>query len=83
MCNLYRITTNQAAIIALFRAINQYVGNLPPMWGVFPDYPAHCVSSHTHHMEATSPPQCLLNAAQSGPIGGKRTFGGAVLSIGR
>jgi len=37
MCNLYSITTNQAAIIALFRVINRYVGNLPPM-GVFPGY---------------------------------------------
>jgi hypothetical protein len=27
-------TTNQAAIIALFRAINHNVGNLPPMPGV-------------------------------------------------
>jgi hypothetical protein len=26
--------------IALFRLINRYVGNLPPMPGVFPDYPA-------------------------------------------
>jgi putative SOS response-associated peptidase YedK len=43
MCNLYSITTNQAAIIALFRVINQYVGNLPPMPGVFPDYPAPIV----------------------------------------
>jgi len=40
MCNLYSITTNQAAIIELFRVINRYVGNLPPMPGVFPDYPA-------------------------------------------
>ena len=40
MCNLYSITTSQAAIIALFRVINRYVGNLPPMPGVFPDYPA-------------------------------------------
>jgi hypothetical protein len=24
----------------LFRVINRYVGNLPPMPGVFPDYPA-------------------------------------------
>src|SRR6516164_3589768 len=40
MCNLYSITTNHAAIIALFRVINRYVGNLPPMPGVFPDYPA-------------------------------------------
>jgi hypothetical protein len=27
MCNLYSITTNQAAIINLFRVINRYVGN--------------------------------------------------------
>jgi hypothetical protein len=37
MCNLYSITTNQAAIIGLFRVVNRYVGNLPPMLGVFPD----------------------------------------------
>ena len=40
MCNLYSITTNQAAIAALFRVINRYVGNLPPMPHVFPDYNA-------------------------------------------
>ena len=40
MCNLYSITTNQAAIAALFRVVNRYVGNLPPMPGVFPDYSA-------------------------------------------
>ncbi|MGY4260780.1 hypothetical protein ACVI1L_007848 [Bradyrhizobium sp. USDA 4516] len=40
MCNLYSITTNQAAILSLFRIVNRYVGNLPPMPGVFPDYPA-------------------------------------------
>ena len=33
----------QAAIIALFRVINRYVGNLAPMPGVFPDYPAPVV----------------------------------------
>jgi putative SOS response-associated peptidase YedK len=43
MCNLYSITTNQAAIIALFRVVNRYVGNLPPMPGVFPDYQAPIV----------------------------------------
>jgi putative SOS response-associated peptidase YedK len=43
MCNLYSITTNQAAIIALFRVVNRYVGNLAPMPGVFPDYPAPVV----------------------------------------
>jgi hypothetical protein len=36
MCNLYSITTNQAAIIDLFRVMNRYVGNLPPMPGVSP-----------------------------------------------
>jgi hypothetical protein len=39
MCDLYSITTNQAAIIALFRVTNRYVGNLPPMPGVFPSIP--------------------------------------------
>ena len=38
MCNLYSITTNQEAIIRLFRKVNRYVGNLAPMLGVFPDY---------------------------------------------
>jgi hypothetical protein len=31
MCNLYSITTNQAAIITLFRVVNRSVGNLPPV----------------------------------------------------
>ena len=37
MCNLYSITTNQAAIIALFRVVNRYVGNLAPRMTVPPD----------------------------------------------
>ena len=45
MCNLYSITTNQAAIIALFRVVNRYVGNLTPMPGVFPDYPAAVIGN--------------------------------------
>jgi putative SOS response-associated peptidase YedK len=40
LCNLYSIITNQEAIRALFRKVNRYVGNLAPMPGVFPDYPA-------------------------------------------
>jgi hypothetical protein len=44
-CNLYSITTNQAAIAALFRVANPYVGNLHPMPGVFPDYPAPVVGN--------------------------------------
>jgi putative SOS response-associated peptidase YedK len=43
MCNLYSVTTNQEAIRALFRVMNRYVGNLPAMPGVFPDYPAPVV----------------------------------------
>lgn len=43
MCNLYSITTSQAAIAALFRVMNRYVSNLPPMPGVFPDFPAPVV----------------------------------------
>jgi putative SOS response-associated peptidase YedK len=43
MCNLYSITANPAAIIALFRVVNRYVGNLAPMLGVFPDYKAPIV----------------------------------------
>ena len=38
MCNLYSVTTNQAAIIALARAMRDLTGNLPPMPGVFPDF---------------------------------------------
>ncbi|MEH2534257.1 putative SOS response-associated peptidase YedK [Bradyrhizobium sp. AZCC 1588] len=40
MCNRYSITTNREAIRQLFRVVNRYVGNLPRMPGVFPDYPA-------------------------------------------
>ena len=43
LCNLYSITTNQAAISALFRVVNRYFGNLAPMPGVFPDYRAPIV----------------------------------------
>jgi putative SOS response-associated peptidase YedK len=53
MCNLYSITTNQAAIIALFRVVNRYVGNLPPMPGVFPDYPAPIVRNAGTDRELT------------------------------
>ena len=36
--NLYNIKTNQAAIAALFRVVNRYVGNLAPIPGVFPEF---------------------------------------------
>jgi len=53
MCNLYSITTNQAAIAALFRVVNRYVGNLAPMPGVFPDYPAPVVRNTDTGRELT------------------------------
>src|SRR3954452_24322022 len=53
MCNLYSVTTNQAAIIALFRVINRYVGNLPPMPGVFPNYPAPVIRNTGDGCEMT------------------------------
>jgi putative SOS response-associated peptidase YedK len=69
MCNLYSITTNQAAIIALFRVMNRYVGNLPPMPGVFPDYPAPVVRNAGAERELTMmrwgmPPQALQREAR-------------------
>jgi putative SOS response-associated peptidase YedK len=54
MCNLYSITTNQTAIITLFRVMNRYVGNLPPMPGVFPDYPAPVIRNTDHGTELTT-----------------------------
>ena len=53
MCNLYSITTNQAAIADLFRVLNRNVGNLPPMPGVFPDYPAPIVRNSSAGRELT------------------------------
>ena len=53
MCNLYSITTNQAAIAGLFRVINSYVGNLAPMPGVFPDYPAPVIRNSDREREMT------------------------------
>ena len=54
MCNLYSITTNQAAIAALFRVVNRYVGNLAAMPGVFPDYPAPVIRNTDTGTEITT-----------------------------
>lgn len=43
MCNLYSVTKGQQAIRELSRAMRDTTGNLPPMTGVFPDYPAPIV----------------------------------------
>ncbi len=49
MCNLYSITTNQAAIIALFRLVNRYVANLPQMPGVFSELPLKAAGLDDQH----------------------------------
>jgi putative SOS response-associated peptidase YedK len=43
MCNLYSLTKSQDAIRQLVRALTDVTGNLPPLPGIFPDYPAPIV----------------------------------------
>jgi len=43
VCNLYSLTKGQTAIIAFARAMRDMTGNLPPMPGIFSDYPAPIV----------------------------------------
>ncbi|MEA2788775.1 MAG: hypothetical protein QOG73_1181 [Acetobacteraceae bacterium] len=43
MCNLYAVTKGQQAIRDLTRAMTDRTGNLPPLPGIFPDYPAPIV----------------------------------------
>ena len=66
MCNLYSITTSQAAIIGLFRIINRYVGNLPPMPGVFPDYPAPVIRNTDSGLEMVTMRWGMPPRAQAG-----------------
>jgi len=53
MCNLYSITKGQAAIREWLRATRDTTGNLPPMPGVFPDYPAPIVRISEGERELT------------------------------
>jgi len=43
MCNLYSLSKGQQAIRDLTKAMCDETGNLPPMPGIFPDYPAPIV----------------------------------------
>jgi putative SOS response-associated peptidase YedK len=77
VCNLYSITTNQAAIIALFRVINRYVGNSRADAGVFPDYPAPVVRNTDAGTEMTlmrwgMPPAATHMAARRSPTSATR-----------
>ncbi|UVO29729.1 SOS response-associated peptidase [Bradyrhizobium arachidis] len=71
MCNLYSMTKNVDAIRRLFDALNNRVGNLPSLPGIFPDYPAPIVRNAADGREITmarwgmpSSRQALLNATK-------------------
>lgn len=42
-----------AAILAIFRVVHRYVGNLPPMPGAFPNYPAPVIRNTQAATEMT------------------------------
>jgi putative SOS response-associated peptidase YedK len=53
MCNLYSMTRNVDAIRRLFQVDPLYdrTGNLPPLPGIYPDYPAPIVRNGTSGRE--------------------------------
>jgi hypothetical protein len=53
MCNLYYITRNVDAIRRLFKVDPQHdrTGNLPPLPGIYPDYPAPIVRNNASGRE--------------------------------
>jgi len=53
MCNLYSMTSTQQAIIDLVKAILDRTGNMPPLPGIFPDYPAPIVRNTAGGRELT------------------------------
>jgi putative SOS response-associated peptidase YedK len=65
MCNLYSIIANQAAISALFRVVNRYVGNLAPMPGVFPDHKAPIVRTGAGGRELATARWGMPSSAQA------------------
>jgi putative SOS response-associated peptidase YedK len=53
MCNLYSLTKGQQAIRELSRAMSDRTGNLPPLPGIYPDYPAPIVRNQPDGRELT------------------------------
>jgi len=49
MCNLYSVTKGPQAIRDAARAMRDLTGNLQPLYGVFPDYPAPIVRNENLH----------------------------------
>jgi hypothetical protein len=46
LCNLYSVTKGQQAIRELAGAMRDRTGNLPPLYGIFPDYSAPIVPTN-------------------------------------
>jgi putative SOS response-associated peptidase YedK len=53
MCNLYSVAKGQHAIRDLARAMDDRTSNLPPLPGIFPDYPTPIVRNHPDRRELT------------------------------
>jgi putative SOS response-associated peptidase YedK len=53
LCNLYAVTKGQQAIRELTGAMRDRTGNLPPLYGVFPDYSAPIVRNQPEGRELT------------------------------
>jgi len=53
LCNLYSVTKGQQAIRELARAMRDRTGNLPPLYGIFPDYSAPIVRNQPEGRELT------------------------------
>ena len=73
MCNLYSMTKSQKAIRDLAKALRDGTGNLPPLRGIFPDYPAPIVRNAVDGRELAmarwgmpTPPQ-FLDGRKSDP----------------
>ena len=45
MCNLYSQTRTQDAMRHVFDVVSDDLGNLPPLTGIFPDYPAPIITA--------------------------------------
>lgn len=73
MCNLYRLRHGPAAILDLARAMNR-AGNLEPLPGIYPDYPAPIVRQGAEGRELVTarwgmptPPQHLISKKTGKP----------------
>jgi len=53
LCNLYSVTKGQQAIRELAGAMRDKVGNMPPLYGIFPDYSAPIVRYQPEGRELT------------------------------